>query len=58
MEIERKYLVLHLPGPLESYPCRILEQGYLNTSPVVRIRRDNDRYEHLQISRSHEPPGI
>ena len=39
MEIERKYLVLHLPGPLESYPCRILEQGYLNTSPVVRIRR-------------------
>ena len=33
MEIERKYLVLHLPGPLESYPCRILEQGYLNTSP-------------------------
>ena len=36
MEIERKYLVLHLPGPLESYPCRILEQGYLNTSPVVR----------------------
>ena len=37
MEIERKYLVLHLPGPLESYPCRILEQGYLNTSPVVRI---------------------
>ena len=45
MEIERKYLVLHLPGPLESYPCRILEQGYLNTSPVVRIRRDNDRYE-------------
>ena len=45
MEIERKYLVLHLPGPLESYACRILEQGYLNTSPVVRIRRDNDRYE-------------
>ena len=45
MEIERKYLVVHLPGPLESYPCRILEQGYLNTSPVVRIRRDNDRYE-------------
>ena len=21
MEIERKYLVLHLPGPLESYPA-------------------------------------
>ena len=47
MEIERKYLVLHLPGPLESYPCRILEQGYLNTSPVVRIRRDNDHMNSL-----------
>ena len=33
MEIERKYLVLHLPGPLESYPCRILEQG----SDVITI---------------------
>mgnify|MGYP000231779085 FL=1 len=45
MEIERKYLVAKLPDQLETYPCRILEQGYLNTSPVVRIRRDNDRYE-------------
>ena len=45
MEIERKYLVAELPGQLESYPCRILEQGYLNTNPVVRIRRDNDKYE-------------
>ena len=53
MEIERKYLVLHLPGPLESYPCRILEQGYLNTSPVVRIRRDNDRYELTYLSLIH-----
>lgn len=45
MEIERKYLILHLPDHLDSYPCRIIEQGYLNTSPVIRIRRDNDRYE-------------
>ena len=43
MEIERKYLVLHIHGQLESYPCRILEPGYLNTSPVVLTRRDNDR---------------
>lgn len=58
MEIERKYLVLHLPGPLESYPCRILEQGYLNTSPVVRFDVITIVMTHLQIARSHEPPGI
>ena len=45
MEIERKYLVDTLPDHLETYPCRLLEQGYLNTNPVVRIRRDNEKYE-------------
>ncbi len=45
MEIERKYLIPHLPDNLEIYPCRHIEQGYLNTNPVVRIRRDNDKYE-------------
>lgn len=45
MEIERKYLVRRLPGHMENYPCRIISQGYLNTSPVIRIRQDNDRYE-------------
>lgn len=45
MEIERKYLVKSLPEQLDSYPVRYLEQGYLCTAPVVRIRRDNDKYE-------------
>ena len=45
MEIERNYLIKTLPDNLDSFHCRILEQGYLNTSPVVRIRRDNDKYE-------------
>lgn len=45
MEIERKYLVNKLPEHLDSYPCRIMEQGYLNTAPVIRIRKDNDKYE-------------
>lgn len=46
MEIERKYLIeqRHLPAKLDSYPCRHIEQGYLCTEPVVRIRRDNDEY--------------
>ena len=45
MEIERKFLLRELPENLESYPVRHLEQGYLCTAPVVRIRRDNDKYE-------------
>lgn len=45
MEIERKFLIKTLPENLGAYPCRFLEQGYLSTAPVVRIRRDNDRYE-------------
>ncbi len=45
MEIERKYLIHTLPENIEQYPCRHLEQGYLNTSPVVRIRKDDHKYE-------------
>lgn len=44
MEIERKYLVKKLPDNLEQYPCKHIAQGYLNTDPVVRIRRSNDSY--------------
>lgn len=44
MEIERKYLVSELPENIESYPCKHIEQGYLATEPVVRIRRSNDQY--------------
>lgn len=45
MEIERKYLVNEIPFSLESFDVRIIEQGYLCTAPVVRIRRDNEKYE-------------
>lgn len=44
MEIERKYLVKSLPENLESYPYKDIEQGYLCTDPVVRIRRGGDKY--------------
>lgn len=44
MEIERKFTVKKLPDDLESYPCHIIEQAYLNTDPVVRIRREDDSY--------------
>ena len=45
MEIERKYLLKKLPENLENYPHRHLEQGYLCVAPVVRIRKDDDKYE-------------
>ena len=46
MEIERKYLIYkdNIPCSLEEYPSRQIEQGYLCTEPVVRIRRDNEEY--------------
>lgn len=45
MEIERKYLIKNTPDNLSDFPCRIMEQGYLNTDPVIRIRKDNDNHE-------------
>lgn len=44
MEIERKFTVKSIPANLSEYPCRKLEQGYLNISPVVRVRREDDNY--------------
>lgn len=42
MEIERKFLVKELPVDLEQYPHVEIEQGYLCTSPTLRIRRMGD----------------
>jgi len=44
MEIERKFLITKLPNNLNNYKCRNIEQGYLSTNPVVRVRKDNDDY--------------
>lgn len=44
MEIEKKYTIKKLPDNLESYPFHIIEQGYLNTNPVVRVRRQDNEY--------------
>ena len=43
-EIERKFLIKKLPDNLTSYKARKIEQAYLCTDPVVRVRRDNDDY--------------
>lgn len=44
MEIERKFLILRLPEHLDDYPKQRIEQAYLSTDPVVRIRRLDDAY--------------
>lgn len=44
MEIERKFTVKALPPDYDKYPCHHIEQAYLNTNPVVRVRKENNRY--------------
>ena len=44
MEIERKFTVKALPENLDSYPFHLIEQAYLNTDPVLRIRRQDNEY--------------
>jgi CYTH domain-containing protein len=43
LEIERKFLVKELPD-LSKYSFHFIEQAYLCTSPVVRIRREDDTF--------------
>lgn len=44
MEIERKFLITDLPFLVDSYPSHLIEQAYLNTEPVIRIRREDEDY--------------
>jgi len=43
MEIERKFTVKKLPD-LSNYQYKKLTQAYLNTDPVIRIRREDEKY--------------
>ena len=44
MEIERKFLIKQLPFTLEQFEMTEIEQMYLSTEPVVRIRKKGDKY--------------
>ena len=44
MEIERKYLITHIPFDIAGYPFHQIEQAYLSTAPVVRVRQEDDTY--------------
>ncbi len=43
MEIERKFTIKELPD-LSNYSYKKLTQAYLNTDPVIRIRREDNDY--------------
>ena len=43
MEIERKFTIKELPD-LSNYEYKKLTQAYLNTDPVIRIRREDEKY--------------
>lgn len=45
MEIERKYLIEGtLPFSLDPFSYHLIEQAYLCTAPVVRVRRQDQEY--------------
>ena len=44
MEIERKFLVPCLPEGYDAHPFHQIEQAYLCTEPVVRIRQEDDSF--------------
>lgn len=49
MEIERKFTITALPAELNLYERKELEQGYLCTSPVVRVRKSVKKGETSYI---------
>ena len=44
MEIERKYLVTVPPADYQTWEAIHMEQAYLCTAPVVRVRKENEEY--------------
>lgn len=44
MEIERKFLIKKIPFSLEQFEMTEIEQMYLSTEPVVRIRKKEEKY--------------
>lgn len=44
MEIEKKYLIELSSKEISKYPHINIEQGYISTKPVIRIRKKDDTY--------------
>ena len=52
MEIERKFLVAAPPSGYEAFPFHQIEQAYLCTGPVVRIRREDRKRTEISWKKS------
>ena len=44
MEIEKKYLIKEIPIELDNYHYVDMEQAYISVSPVIRVRKADDRF--------------
>jgi len=44
VEIERKFLIKGIPDNIEKYDYHEIEQAYLTTNPVIRVRKSDDEY--------------
>lgn len=44
MEIERKFIPKYIPENIETFEYHHIEQGYLSTNPVVRVRKSDNEY--------------
>ncbi len=54
-EIERKFLIKKLPEALDSYPRKVISQGYLvleENGLEIRLRKSNDDF-YLTVKRKH-----
>lgn len=64
MEIEKKYLVdmVAIPFDINKFESHFIEQAYLCTDPVVRVRKEDDSYymtykgEGLMAREEHNLP--
>ncbi|MCR5101475.1 MAG: adenylate cyclase [Butyrivibrio sp.] len=44
VEIEKKFTLKNIPENLDKYQMHYIEQGYLNVSPAIRVRREDDHF--------------
>lgn len=44
MEIEKKFMITRMPKGLDQFESKHIEQGYLCSDPVIRIRKSNEIY--------------
>ncbi len=53
MEIERKFLIQTIPFDLAEFGRHEIEQAYLCTDPVVRVRKSDEEYYMTYKGKGH-----